>query len=155
MSLKMAKEIIQHFECASLSGVLPELLACLKFLNNWYLIVIPHTQPSCWGVYWFHSGRPAGRPSPRVRSLAHTVLVESISYLYILSGNFRRCVVCKVSCNISKFEFLANFKFCNFDFVLFWLGIWCESLVWVIMWQWMVFQNEGILVVLVFLWNCC
>ena len=27
----------------------------------------------------------------------------------ILSSNFRRCVTCKVSCEISKFEFLANF----------------------------------------------
>ena len=30
-------------------------------------------------------------------------------------------------------KFWQFFKICNFDFVLFWLGIWCESLVWVIM----------------------
>ena len=42
---------------------------------------------------------------------------------------------------VSRGKFLAKcqnlkfwqfFKICNFDFVLFWLGIWCESLVWVI-----------------------
>ena len=110
-------------------------------------------QRSCWGVYWFHSVRPSVRLSVRpascVRSVAPTVLVGSISYLYILSSNFRRCVECNVFCKISRFEFLAIFKICNFDFVLFWLGIWCESLVWVIMgWQG-VSQNAGILVVLV------
>ena len=69
---------------------------------------------------------PFVRPAFRVRSVAPTVLVGSISYLYILSSNFRRCVACKVACKISKFDFF--FLICNFDFVLFWLGIWCESL---------------------------
>ena len=58
---------------------------------------------------------PSVRPTSRVRSLAPTVLVESISYLYILSNNFRRCVACEVYCKILKFYF---------DFVLFWLGMW-------------------------------
>ena len=50
---------------------------------------------------------------------------------------------------------LQNFKiyifasFLNFDFVLFWLGIWRESLVGVIMGQRGVSQNAGVLVVLV------
>ena len=55
-------------------------------------------------------------------------------------------------------SFLQNFKIwnfgnlkknCNFDFMLFWLGIWCESLVWVIMGRRGVSQNAGVLVVLV------
>ena len=46
------------------------------------------------------------RPASRVRSV---VLVGSISYLYILSGNFRRCVACKDPCKIATFEFLAIF----------------------------------------------
>ena len=49
-------------------------------------------------------------PTSRVHSVAPTVLVQSISYLYLLSSNFRRCVVCKVSCKISKCEFLAIFS---------------------------------------------
>ena len=51
------------------------------------------------GVYWFQSVRPASR----VRSVAPTVLVGSISYLYILSISFRRCVTCKVSSKIQNF----------------------------------------------------
>ena len=44
----------------------------------------------------------------------------------------------KVCCMWSFFQKLQNLNFwqflkiCNFDLVLFWLGIWCESLVWVI-----------------------
>ena len=80
------------------------------------------------------SVRSSVRPASSVRSVAPTVLVGSISYLYILSSYFRSCVACKASWKFSKFEFLAFiFQICNFDFVLFWLGIWCESLVWVIM----------------------
>ena len=103
------------------------------------------------GVYWFHSVRSSVRPSrvrpaSHVRSVAPKVLVESISYLYILSSNFRRCVVYKGSCKISIFGIF--FLICNF--FLFWLGIWCESLVWVINHGAAgVSQNAGVLFVLV------
>ena len=57
---------------------------------------------------------------------------------------------------MSCVKFLAKFLNLNFwqffkicDFVLFWLGIWCESLVWVIMGRRGLSQNAGILVVLV------
>ena len=59
---------------------------------------------------------------------------------------------------VSRVKFLAKFQnwnfwhfflICSFDFVLFWLGIWCESLVWVIMGRRGVSQSAGILVVLV------
>ena len=40
------------------------------------------------------------RPASSVRSVAPTVLIGSISYLYILSSNFWRCVACKISCKI-------------------------------------------------------
>ena len=43
----------------------------------------------------------------RVRSVSSTILVESISYLHILSSNFRRCVACKVCYKIKKLENLA------------------------------------------------
>ena len=72
--------------------------------------IIPLTQQSCWGVYWFHSVRPyvhlsvypsirpSIRPASHVRSVVPTVLVGSISYLYILSSNSgiseRRCSSC-------------------------------------------------------------
>ena len=59
---------------------------------------------------------------------------------------------------MSRVKFLAKFwnlnfwqffKICNFDFILFWLGIWCEPLVWVMMGRWGVSQNAGVLVVLI------
>ena len=108
------------------------------------LVIMPHTQQSSWGVYWFHSIHLSVRPASSVSSVASTVLVGSISYSYILSSIFRRCAACKASCKFWQF-----FKICNFDFVLFWLGIWCESLVWVIMDRREISQNVGVLVVLV------
>ena len=64
------------------------------------------------------SVRPSVRPTSRVRSVAPTVFVGSISYLYILSSNFRRCVACIVSCNISKFVTLT---LSCFDWDLVWI----------------------------------
>ena len=53
---------------------------------------------------------PSVCPTCRARSVAPTVLVGSIWYLCLLSSNFRRLsVTCKVSCKISKLEFLAIF----------------------------------------------
>ena len=69
----------------------------------------------------------------RVCSVSSTILNGSISYLHILSSNFRRCVACNACFKIQKFEILANFYICNFDFVFFWLGIQYDSMVWVIM----------------------
>ena len=124
----------------------------LALLVLGHLLYLPHNKV-VGGVYWFHSVRPSVRPShvrpaSHVRSIAPTILVESISYLHILSSNFRRFVACQVSCKMSKFDFWQFFKICNFD-VLFWLGIWCESLVWVITGRRGVSQNVGVLVVLV------
>ena len=50
------------------------------------------------------------RPASHVRSVAPTILVESISYLHILSSNFRRFVACQVSCKMSKFEFFNSVR---------------------------------------------
>ena len=100
------------------------------------------------GVYWFHSIQPSVRPSLILCPLCGAYSSGRILFiLYILSSNFRRCIACKVSCKIWNFGNV--FKICSFDFVMFWFGIWCESLVWVIMGQWGVSQNAGILVVLV------
>ena len=85
----------------------------------------PPTQRSCWVVYWFHPVSPSVRLSvrlsvhlsflPSVRSasrvcfVAPTVLVGSISYSYILSSNFRRCVACNVSSKIWNFGIFFKF----------------------------------------------
>ena len=55
------------------------------------------------------SVRPSVRPAFRVHSVTPRVLVGSISYLCILSSDIRRCVACKVSCKIAKYEFLTIF----------------------------------------------
>ena len=52
----------------------------------------------------------------------------------------------KFLAKFQNLQFWQIFKICNFDFVLFWLGIWCESLVWVIMGRRGVSQNAGVLV---------
>ena len=44
-----------------------------------------------------------------VCSVASTIPARSISYLHILSNNFRRCVACKVCFKIQKFAILVNF----------------------------------------------
>ena len=109
-------------------------------------------QLSCLGVYWFHSVHPSVRPAFCVCSVAPTVLVGSISYLYILWSNFRRCVLFTSFAKFQNLNFWQFFKICNFDFVFFWLGIWCESQVGVIMGWRRVSQNAGILIVLVRNW---
>ena len=52
------------------------------------------------GVYWFHLVRLSVCGQNRVRSVSSTILVGSISYLHILSSNFRRCVACNVCSKI-------------------------------------------------------
>ena len=109
----------------------------------------PHNEVVEGYIGFTPSVRLSVRPAFRVHSVVPTVLVWSISYLYILSSNFRRCVVCNVIAKFQNLNFWQIFQIYNFDFVLFWLWIWCESLVWIIMGRQRVSQNAGVLVVLV------
>ena len=61
------------------------------------------------GVYWYHLVRLSVCGQNRVCSVSSTILIGSISYLHILSSNFRRCVACNAHFKIQKFEILANF----------------------------------------------
>ena len=67
-----------------------------------------------------------------VRSVSSTILNGSISYLHILSSNFRRCVACNVyfkikkKCNFGKFFKFVTLTLSSWDTI--WLNI-----VWVIM----------------------
>ena len=45
----------------------------------------------------------------RVCSVSSTILIRSISYLHILSSNFRMCVTCNACFKIKKIEILVNF----------------------------------------------
>ena len=55
------------------------------------------------GVYWFHLLRLSVWGQNRVRSVSSTILIGSISYLHILSNNFRRCVACNGCFKINVF----------------------------------------------------
>ena len=90
---------------------------------------------------------PSVSPASRVHSLAPTVLVGSISNLYQATSEGVSLV--KLLEKFHNLNFWQLFKICSFDFVLFWLRICCESLVWVIMGWRGVSQNAGILVILV------
>ena len=75
----------------------------------WVLLVIPFAN-EVEGVYWFHFVRLSVRLSVDqiVSTLSVPILTRSISFLRILSINFRRCVTCWVSLKILRFEFLLN-----------------------------------------------
>ena len=84
---------------------------------------------------------PSVSPASRVHSLAPTVLVGSISYLYqATSGGVSLVKLLEKFHNLNFWHF---FKICSFDFVLFWLRICCESLVWVIVGGWVVGGGGG------------
>ena len=80
------------------------------------------------GVYWFHIVRLSVWGRNRVRSVSSTILTGPISYLHILSSNFRRCVVRNVCFKLKTNEVLANsLKFVTlscFD----WDPIWINSM---------------------------
>ena len=92
---------------------------------------------------------PSGCGQHRVRSVTFTTLAGSISYLHILLSNSRECLTCIVFCKISTIDFFENFQICNFDSVLFWLGIWEELIVWVITGLSGYSHNVGVQIVLV------
>ena len=116
-----------------------------------FSFIIPFAQQSCWGVYWFHSVRPSVHPSvPHpVSALWHLHFWLDPFHIYtsyqVTSEGVPRV---KLLAKFQNLNFWQFFQICNFDFVLFWLGIWCESLVWVIMGQRRVSQNASILIVL-------
>ena len=75
------------------------------------------------GVYWFHLVLLSICPQNRVCSVSSTILIGSISYLHILSSNFRRCVACNVCFKIWKFWNFGEFlKFVTLTLSSFDLG---------------------------------
>ena len=66
---------------------------------------------------------PSVRPSVRlsvcgqnrVRSVSSAILIGSISYLHILSSNFRRCVACNARFKIQKFFRFVTLTLSSFD----------------------------------------
>ena len=75
------------------------------------------------GVYWYHLVRLYVCGQNRVRSVSSTILIGSISFLHILSSNFRRCVACNVPFQSSKIRnFGEFFKFVTLTLSSFDLG---------------------------------
>ena len=76
----------------------------LLFLTNIHFLIPPHIEIVGGYIGFTPSVRPSICPSVsptfRVCSVAPTVLVGSISYLYILLSHFRRCDTCKAFCKI-------------------------------------------------------
>ena len=131
--------------CLSLKILLHLTYECELLQHSWCLFNL-----QSYSLSVHVSVHPSVHPASHFCSVAPTVLAGSISYSYILSSNFRRCVRhVKLLAKFKTFNFCQFFKICNFDFVFFWLAIWCESLVWVIMGWLGVSQNAGVLVVLV------
>ena len=108
------------------------------------------------GVYWFHLVRLSLRPSVcgqnRARSVS-PILAGSIWYLHILSSNIRMFVACEVFFS-QNFEVLANSLNLWHWLWLFWFGIHCESIIWVILGRRGYPQNAGIAVGTVSTYSC-
>ena len=67
---------------------------------------------------------PSVSPTSRIRSVAPTVLVGSISYLYTCQATSEGVPHVKFPAKFKNLNIWQFFKICSFDFVLFWLRIW-------------------------------
>ena len=104
----------------------------------------PPLQQSWNGVYrFYHAGLSVcGRNHCPLGIFNNMCWIYFISI--ILSSNSKKCVACK-----GLYKIIIFSKFLKLMTVLIWLGIWYESIVWVIM-EWRgISQNAGILVALV------
>ena len=112
----------------------------LQLLMPWHLVspshqqlcyYTPHTPELLGGI--LVSLCPCVRPSRILCPLCSTYSPAWIQFIFI---HFIKQLqnVCCVQSFLQNLNFWQFLKICNF--VLFWLGIWCESLVWVIMGRW-------------------
>ena len=144
------KNALQKFHLQNISHVSKP--QCVNLLMNCQLtdifsimrLIIPPAQQSCWGGILVSL-----RPSVPHPVSALYLLQFWLDPFHIYASYQATSEGVSRAKFLAKFQNLAIFKICNFDFVLFWLGIWCESLVWVIMGRRGVSQNVGVLVVLV------
>ena len=99
------------------------------------LFIIPPAQRSCRGGILV-SLRPSIRLSARLsRILCPLCSGYSSGWIHFIFTYLIKQLqkVCHVQSFLQNLNFWHFLKICNVDFVLFWLWIWCESLVWVIM----------------------
>ena len=127
------------------------LIQCKKEKHEIYLVVVIifPTQRNCWGgiLVSLHPSVCSSRiPCPLCS--AHSSGWIHFIFVHLIKQLQKVCRVYSCMENFKIWIFGKFFKFVTLT-VFFWLGIWCESLVWVIMGQQGVSQNAGILVVLV------
>ena len=131
--------------CAERVKTDDEVVGVYSQLILWHLFSLypPHNEV-VGGLYWFHPVRPSRIPWPLCSAYSSDWIYLIFIHLITqdVSGVSREKV-------FAKFQNLYFWQFFNVDFVFFWLGIWCESLVWGIMGRRGVSQNAGVLVVLV------
>ena len=121
-------------------SIYPRLMQWCQACNNYP----PRTTKLFGGI--LVSLTPSVHPASPVRSVTPTVLVGSILYYTSIQATSEGVSHVKFLAQFQNLNFWQFLKICNFDFVLFWLGIWCESLVWVNMGRLGVSQNAGVLV---------
>ena len=83
-------------------------MGCLMWVQALIILI---AQWSWRDVYWFHLVRLSVCGQNPVHSVCSTILAGSISYLHILSSNFRRCVACNFFLNQKPWSFDKFFKF--------------------------------------------
>ena len=101
------------------------------------------------GVYWYHLVRLSVCPSVDRIVSALYLQQYSLDPFHICTSYQATSEGVSRVMRVSKLKFWRIFKICNFDFVIFWLGIQYDSMVWVIMRRRGYPQNAGVLVVLV------
>ena len=108
-------------------------------IDNLFELLYPPRQQSCWRVYWFQSVRlslcpsvhPSVHPSCILCQLCSTYSSGWIHFIFIhlIKQLQKVCSVQRFLKKLKHCDFCHFFLICNFYFVFFWLGIWCESLV--------------------------
>ena len=119
-----------------------EFVCCAAY-GRWQPSIIHIILPLQWswkGVYWFYLVRLFVRPSVRLWTKSCPLCISNNTHriLVIFTHLIKQLHVCSLYFfKIQNLNFWQIIWFCNFDFVLFWLRIQYESIVWVIMGRWL------------------
>ena len=134
--------------------VIQSVMTCYLIITSYWVncYYTPRFNEVDRGVYWYHLVRLSVCPS--VDRIMSTLYLQQYSSdpFYICTSYQATSEGVSPVMPVSKFKnlkFWRIFKICNFDFVIFWLGIQYNSMVWIIIRRRGYPQNAGVLVVLV------
>ena len=111
----------------------------LSFLDENCFIILTASTKFKGGVYWFHVVRPSVCSSIRLWTewclLCNFHNTSRIHFIFthLIKQLQKVCHVLSFFAKFQQLNFWKKFQICIFEFVLVWLGIWYESIVWVIM----------------------